>query len=262
MHDPSTVAFDIKYPWRGRRSEHWPKGYRDTFITIWHEDPLDFKGKCGCRDDDSCGWSRPPMTLEERDQVKGWAKFEYGTIFAKQVAEEEKKSYAYICYDSSCYEAVYWIWRYIKHEKTKAKGWKFLDRRNALSAAEVERIFNLASNPVDNLKLTHSQVSDLESFQQFFMLIYRSYQSFHRPWYRHPRWHIHHWRFQIHPLQKLKRWTFTRCRECGGRFGWNESPIGTWGGKEVWHDRCDKSGPRMDAAAYQCEEAKQPVSNG
>ena len=53
MHDPSTVAFDIKYPWRGKPSKFWPKGYRATFITIWHEDPLDFKGKCMVRDDDS-----------------------------------------------------------------------------------------------------------------------------------------------------------------------------------------------------------------
>ena len=35
MHDPSTVAFDIKmHPWRGRKSQFFPKGYRATFITI------------------------------------------------------------------------------------------------------------------------------------------------------------------------------------------------------------------------------------
>lgn len=31
------------------------------------------------------------------------------------------------------------------------------------------------------------------------------------------RWHIHHWRIQIHPLQDLRRWALTRCAWCGGR---------------------------------------------
>jgi len=47
MFDPSTVCFEIKYPWYKNTS--FGK-YRDTFIRIWHEDP--------CRDgsDDSCDW--------------------------------------------------------------------------------------------------------------------------------------------------------------------------------------------------------------
>jgi len=32
-----------------------------------------------------------------------------------------------------------------------------------------------------------------------------------RPWYKHPRWHIHHWRLQIHPWQSFKR-RFLDCR--------------------------------------------------
>ena len=47
-------------PWRGRKSQFFPKGYRATFITIWHEDPMDFTGKCRGRSDDSCGWYTPP----------------------------------------------------------------------------------------------------------------------------------------------------------------------------------------------------------
>ncbi len=48
-----------------------------------------------------------------------------------------------------------------------------------------------------------------------------------RPW----RWHVWHWRFQIHPLQNFKRWAFSRCEKCGKRFGWGESPVsGQWSG--------------------------------
>lgn len=31
------------------------------------------------------------------------------------------------------------------------------------------------------------------------------------------RWHVHHWKIQIHPLQQLRRRLFTRCEVCGGR---------------------------------------------
>lgn len=54
MHDPMTVAFEIKYPWKnGRLTDLFPKGYRDPFITIWHVDPE----KDGS--DDSCWRGKP-----------------------------------------------------------------------------------------------------------------------------------------------------------------------------------------------------------
>lgn len=31
------------------------------------------------------------------------------------------------------------------------------------------------------------------------------------------RFHIHHWKVQVHPVQKLRRWALTRCAWCGGR---------------------------------------------
>jgi hypothetical protein len=35
---------------------------------------------------------------------------------------------------------------------------------------------------------------------------------FHRAW----RFHVHHWKIQVHPLQHLRRWLLTRCEWCGG----------------------------------------------
>jgi hypothetical protein len=56
-----------------------------------------------------------------------------------------------------------------------------------------------------------------------------------RPWWRQPRWHVHHWKLQIHALQSLKRWLFSRCAKCGGRFPWGYAPVsGSW----------DSDGPR------------------
>lgn len=31
------------------------------------------------------------------------------------------------------------------------------------------------------------------------------------------RFHVHHWRVQVHPWQRFRRWAFTRCAWCGGR---------------------------------------------
>jgi hypothetical protein len=70
-----------------------------------------------------------------------------------------------------------------------------------------------------------------------------------RPWYKHPRWHIHHWKIQIHFIQNLKRWAWSRCAKCGGRFKWGYAPISThwyskgpqWfhGEDHIYHHDCD-----------------------
>lgn len=100
MHDPSTVAHQIKYPWfeykpwpkkfrrdpnpwrlkrgweempdelKATRSKSWPEGYRNDFITIWHEDPE--------RDgsDDSCGYSYVKITPQQREVLRNAAWWE------------------------------------------------------------------------------------------------------------------------------------------------------------------------------------------
>jgi hypothetical protein len=39
------------------------------------------------------------------------------------------------------------------------------------------------------------------------------------------RWHVHHWKIQIRPLQTLRRFIFERCEECGYRFPYGYAPI-------------------------------------
>ena len=77
-------------------------------------------------------------------------------------------------------------------------------------------------------------------FQELKKLRYewRARRGFCRiPW----RFHFWHWRFQIHPLQKLFRFLFKRCCKCGKRLGWNEGAMGSWSGDSIWHFRCDDS---------------------
>lgn len=207
MHDPSTVAHEIKWPIR---------------VTIWHEDPLNFKDKCGCRDDDSCGWFTPPYSPAEREAIQKLAKEQYRQIFGKQVATAEGKDYAYVCNEPDCLSAIYWSWRAIKHRYRPRGPWQYGTR---LTAGEHEQIYELATCPVDNLQLTFRQVKDDASFEPLFFCVFKAYLRHHRPWYRHPRWHFSHWRFQVHVWREFRRWAFSRCAGCGGRFTWGYCPV-------------------------------------
>jgi hypothetical protein len=63
------------------------------------------------------------------------------------------------------------------------------------------------------------------------------------------RWHLHHWKIQVSPLQELRRRLLTRCAWCGGRstrhdtvnnsLSW-DGPRGRWWQSEpgLYHDDC------------------------
>jgi hypothetical protein len=69
------------------------------------------------------------------------------------------------------------------------------------------------------------------------------------------RFHAHHWRIQVHPLQKLRRRLLTRCASCGGRdrkgnpvnlsYSWGHDPDQRWWRGEIglYHHGC----PRLAA---------------
>jgi hypothetical protein len=238
MHDPKTVAFEIKNPFVWVKKGH----YRPSLITIWHVDPENFKfpdgtQKQGGSRDDSCGWSRPMYHISEWEAIKKLAKNQYSQIFERQVAESEGKDYAYVCNQpETTYELIYWIWRSIKaHGK---KGWQFGRSKNFLSPAELEYIMILATNPVDNFK--HHRIKDEKSFIDMFRMIWSCYLRFNRPWYRHPRWHVHHWQIQFVFWRDLKRRYWDKCCICGKR-GFKTPAHGDWSGTKRWHGECQNS---------------------
>src|SRR5690348_15802551 len=71
MHDPMTVAFEIRYPWRAyskaeraaRPQDSFRQTYRASFITIWHIDP-EHGGS-----DDSCDWFGKRRKLNPRERA-------------------------------------------------------------------------------------------------------------------------------------------------------------------------------------------------
>ncbi len=59
-----------------------------------------------------------------------------------------------------------------------------------------------------------------------------------RLWWKHPKWHVHHWRFQFHPWQSFKAKHIDRCQKCGEKMG-NATRFGTsWSGTGVAHGSC------------------------
>lgn len=56
------------------------------------------------------------------------------------------------------------------------------------------------------------------------MIGYRMALRDARRWWRHPRWHVRHWRIQIPAWQRLQR-SRQRCVLCNERFGMNPGPI-------------------------------------
>lgn len=229
MHDPSTVAWSIKFPWRRGGGKF---DLREPFITIWHVDP-EREGYHGNRPDDSCGWTTPPITEAERDGIYKLGKEQFFDLFRQrdQISKGDPEGYAYVCYEPSTYDAIYWAWWQIKWET----GGKFRRRRlrggRGLSKGELSEIYTLASNPIDNLQVLIAGIKSEEDCGSFFVRLYKLYRCYHRPWWQHPRFHFWHFRFQIHPWQKLRRHLFDRCAHCGKPFI-GESPV-----SHSWDDK-------------------------
>ena len=161
MHDPLTLAFEIKNPFVKRH------GYRPSLVDIWHKDP-ERRGS-----DDSCDWAGRHRPLDQ--------------------------------YEDALLEA---IW-----------------------ACE-----NVFGNPPFYKAPEGSHYAQAhDAYERISRARYEWQRRHGRRW--HPRWHIHHWRIRVWPLIHLRRWLFDRCSICGGRFGWAEAAVSSWGGDRVEHLR-------------------------
>jgi hypothetical protein len=64
MHDPWTVAHEIKAPWKKRYGKNDPATYHPALVTVWHVDP-ETDGT-----DDSCGWFSVHLTKPEQAHIR------------------------------------------------------------------------------------------------------------------------------------------------------------------------------------------------
>ena len=204
-----TVAFEIPGL---RRNDQVFSGYRPPLVTVWHVDPKT-DGT-----DDSCDWYGGRLTGAEYKTVSAHAKQEHSFFFSYDCVALKGADVTSIIW--AAYRSVKWI---LYKEKT-------------LSHQEIVLIMDLATCPGDNLRHYASKSEeDAECFVHLFVLLARQAKKNRRPWYRHPRWHIHHWKLQIHPWQRLHRWLFVRCAHCGRRFDKSSPHLHN---EKFYHGKC------------------------
>ena len=266
MHDPMTQAFEIYgprglfYQWQRRRALNREDGtyskikWVDPLVTVWHVDP-ETDGS-----DDSCGFSRPKLGERDKeiveDAVKWDLKFPYFTSPSVSVGSVIVDP-AYKFWQLPPGETLALVaaaWQHIAWKRDNRRGW-----RN-LSASEISNIISLATCPTDNLRsiLADNEMKADERMRHFFRCVMRCYLTHHRRWYEHPRWHVRHWQIRVHAVQKLKRWLFSRCAECGKGFSWGYALVSyNWHGKGpqwfkgepgICHHECYKA-PWKEAAS-------------
>lgn len=228
MRDPMTEAFNL-----------------GNLITIWHVDP-ELDGT-----DDSCGWFRPKLTKEQRLQVQYLAEDEARDPFiqAARCKKIESPGQSVMLLLAALHQVE-------DRLNTGATSDDISRAAYRLGTCGYDHIRNhLCFLPGYHSNRSEDRLDDrIEAATELYLILARYLLGRARPWYRHPRWHIHHWRVQVHPIQKLKRWLFSRCAKCENRFAFGESPIsGQWGSagpqwfkseESVYHHGCYPSIPR------------------
>lgn len=212
MHDNMTRAFLIKLPIKTKR---FPYGI--DILSIWHVDPENFSfkdgsPKLGGSDDDSCGWSRPVYSEKQRDEMISLAKSMYSDVAPFTYALEKGDANQYTSPNPSRFEAVYWCWRAIKHHGKS--GWRF---GRKVTVNDYNHVMELASAPGDNIGWVFAGVKDERTFVDFFMLVWKNYLRKNRPWYKHPRWHVHHWSITFNIWRDFHARYLRKCECCGER---------------------------------------------
>jgi len=254
MHDPMTVAFEIKYPWKYRAKPkngkdyietEFDKNYRESFITIWHVDPE----KDGS--DDSCGWFMRSRHGDKKILEKIEREFEFN--WDSMFVSDNKHTY-YTGWFKPTGEINMTLQGVVLNMFYRAAFIVFHNNWDKAKKYMQKNLFNIlffADNNMDSLNeglyRTFENACNeeyTETIRKVWIhkmadIVYGYILRGTRPWYKHPKWHIWHWKIQIHPLQKILRFLFDRCCVCGKRFGYNEYPLSNWEGNHLWHSSCD-----------------------
>jgi hypothetical protein len=252
MHDPMTQAFCIRYPWF--RRVKWGSGrYHEEFLTIWHVDPE--RGG----DDDSCDWSGGhSLTEAERDWLRKAGEAEHKFFFRgilkwddhpdgtmRENARGDRWPGGMV--GASSFEVLYGIAQIILWQMPGKNGpmhqqWFSAWRLRRALAAAVPTVLGLVCHSSDNLHhlIGEARACDdagQKAMGELFVAVARNLRREARPWWRHPRWHAHHWSIQLSPWDNLKRWLTRRCADCGARFQWGYAPI--YDSHGYHHHKCD-----------------------
>ena len=253
-YHPETLAFSFPpypkggmslanhpQPWSFRRALYALKPW--IGFDIWHIDPE--KDVPGQRRDDSCGWfprNLTPPIQKAVDQLLGggW--------------DGERRMLEAAILRANPYDARYPSLRRMNPAEGYAMALMYLTLIDRLSlpsrswrhAAEwkaqlrVQRLAQaLTLNDVDNLL-------GAETPESFIKLLAAAYRRDIRPWWKHPRWHVHHWKVNFDLARNLKR-MFQPCATCRKPLGFGYCPTDLGNGK-LHHGNCAASALRNPTA--------------
>lgn len=235
MHDPMTQICHVEWP---------------IEFTLWHVDP------CTDGTDDSCGWFMRSRhgDKEVLERIKKRFEFDWDRVFT---SESRKHTYfcGLFCPDGDPHFSVHGIVLNLFFIAC-CEVFGSYDKAVPFMRKHLFEILFFAENTTDSMfdGITrkfeigcgekHTPQRRQERIHNTAGCIYAWILRNSRPWYRHPRWHIRHWKLNIRFFQKFHRWAFARCCKCGKRFTkWGDcNVIGNWDGDRIWHGDCDRIG--------------------
>lgn len=237
MHDPQSLAFG--FPPYGSRLYGLK---RFIGFDIWHVDPE--RPTEGQRSDDSCGWfDRRPReyadavayVLGEKDVMHEIAR-SIGT--RRAVASPYGQTYPRMPLGETL--AVCLL---VARELELRRWWNGQDGKSGAHSSWLRKTFTTKRRVDDvayDLALTaYDNLSSIESAESMVRLIAAALHRRFKPWWRHPRWHVHHWKIHFDLARNLRR-MFQRCAGCQHRLGFGYSPVTfSWGGGgPCYHHEC------------------------
>lgn len=222
-----------------RRFANWLHDFLRPWagFNVWHVDPC--KNVPYQRDDDSCGWfDRGPgdyasavrSTLED----EGVRKMVDITVQGRLPAHLGYHENLPIHVGAAIYKTIAMDLEYGRRSHMRTHGHYSSQRayerrmRETLYVAET-----LALSSVDNLLHIHE-------YPRLVTLIAAALNRHFRPWWKHPRWHVHHWKITWALPYNLRRAFIDRCAHCRKVIGWGKSPLVMGHGKDQkqYHTSC------------------------
>lgn len=220
MHDPMTLI--------GSFNTHLGD------VQLWHVDPC--KGPGG---DDTCGWFKRAHHGNPKVLAKIINQFDFAWDRTFKSDGELGRVYfcGYFCPEDAgagmpnmgVTAIALNLFFLAANEHFKCDGQSNWKKSRAFMRRNLYDIMMFAENPTDSLRdsITRKFGTDTkrqDRIENMAAIIYGWILRAEQKWWQHPRWHVHHWKLNFGPTQNLKRWLFSRCNKCGGKFKFGESP--------------------------------------
>ena len=168
------------------------KIYSNRFFTLWHHDP------CTDHSDDSCGWFMRARHGDQKilTQIEGDILFDWNCAYQPMFTAQGDPALSTIGIALNCFWHA--AWRHFRGNRRKADRWM---------KCHLFDILLFAENPVDTLATViqgnYGEDKEPKEYRARKMAatVYSWVLRKSRPWYKHPRWHIHHWRISCPALR-------------------------------------------------------------